>query len=182
MTTLGGRDLQDGDHKHANQYDHEFYLAIYPTAPPCPFLYPTLYLKGVVELRKSSYLCIKQRHTIPLKMLEPYDRRRSWISYQLTAESFAVVANTFAMTLPVPAKASATVTAGISHPETLSGDQSSQESDVAKTHDAPEQRSEKGIVGRTELPNQSQSKPKEDSATILAHYVLAKLPSACTQF
>ena len=79
------------------QYNHQFYLAVHPTEPPCLFLYPQLRLLHNLRLRKSGYLCIKKRYTIPLNMLDRYDQNHPELRYQLTAESFATVANTFAM-------------------------------------------------------------------------------------
>lgn len=97
LTTLNGRGLQDRRYTYGYQSKHEFYLAIHPKEPPCPFLYPQLHLVHDLPLRKPGYLSTRQRYTIPLSMLEHYDRKRTHLRYQLTAESFAIVANTFAM-------------------------------------------------------------------------------------
>lgn len=97
LTTLNGRDLEDRRYTYEYQYNHQFYLAIHPKEPPCPFLYPQLRLVHDLPLRKPGYLSIRQRYTIPLNMLEQYNRKRPHLRYQLTTESFAIVANTFAM-------------------------------------------------------------------------------------
>lgn len=97
LTTLNGKDLKDRRYTYENRYKHQFYIAIHPKEPPCPFLYPQLRLVHDLPLRKPGYLSIRQRYTIPLNMLEHYDRKHPHLRYQLTAESFAIVANTFAM-------------------------------------------------------------------------------------
>lgn len=101
LTTLKGRDLDDRRHTYQHQYNPQFYLAIHPTAPPCPFVYPQLHLMHDRRLQKAGYLSIRRRYTVPLSMLEHRGRDAN----QLTPESFAVVAGTFAMEVPTPVEA-----------------------------------------------------------------------------
>ena len=68
--------------------------------PPCPYLYPQLRLEHDLQLRKPGYLSIRERYTIPLDMLEHYNRKHPELRYRLTAKSFATVAKTFAMKIP----------------------------------------------------------------------------------
>ena len=46
-------------------------------------------------------------------MMEHYNRSRTQFHYQLTPQSFAIVANTFAMKVPMPAEAAVRLTVGL---------------------------------------------------------------------
>ncbi|CAF9935238.1 MAG: hypothetical protein ALECFALPRED_006343 [Alectoria fallacina] len=91
LTTLNDRDIELQKHP----FDNEFYLAIYPKEPPCVYLYPQLCLDQAVLLRKPSYLCIRERHSVHRSMLEPYEKGKAADSYKLSWSSYMIVANTF---------------------------------------------------------------------------------------
>lgn len=60
-----GRDLHDRRHTYRYQYSPQFHLAIYPTEPECPFVYPQLRLVNNIRLRKPGYLSIRKRYAVP---------------------------------------------------------------------------------------------------------------------
>ena len=150
LTTLRGRDLKARKYTYGHQYDHEFYLAIHPTEPPCPFLYPQLRLVNDIWLRKPGYLSIKKRYTVPLSMLEPYDQNRPESHYRLTPESFAIVASTFAMKIAMPAKVPAIKSAGPVYCNLPDEKQARLQSKAPTSHSESELGSEKSSLAKPE--------------------------------
>lgn len=149
--------------------------------PPCLFLYPQLRLVNNIQLRKPGYLCIKKRYTVPLSMLEAYDAKFPATRYNLTAESFAIVANTFGMKIPTPVEAAATETAEIIH-ETPDRTQSLPESKVATTASEPELGSERPPLVKIKLSAKPQSEPECDSKTTPTPPIPANPSSTYTKF
>ena len=150
LTTLHGRDLKARKNTYGHQYDHEFYLAIRPTEPPRPFLYPQLRLVNDIWLRKPGYLSIKKRYTVPLSMLEPYDRNRSESHYRLTPGSFAIVASTFAMKIAMPAEMPAIKTARPVHCKLPNATQAQLESEAPTPHIESKLGTEKSSLAKSE--------------------------------
>lgn len=181
MTTLRGRDLKARKDTYGHQYDHEFFLAIHPREPPCPFLYPQLRLVNDIWLRKPGYLSIKKRYTVSLSMLEPYDRKRSESHYQLTPESFAIVASTFAMKIAMPAEVPAIKSAGPVHCELPDETPARLESKALIPHSEPQLGSEKNLPAKSEPPAKPQSELESDSKITPDPPVPAKLSSASTE-
>ena len=55
-----------------------------------------------MTLRKPGYICIRQRHFVRRDELELYDKGRPADCYKLSPLSYAIVANTFRMNIPIP--------------------------------------------------------------------------------
>ena len=181
MTTLRGRDLEDGQHRYQYRYNHEFYLAIYPKKPLCPYLYPQLRLEHDLQLRKPCYLSIRERYTIPLDMLEHYDRKHPELHYRLTAESFATVAKTFAMKISHPIRSRCD---GDSSTRSLSNgppEQTAEERKPAMTHSEPNLSSEVSALAKSKPSPIPQSESEHGNRTTPTSYILANAPPTCVQ-
>ena len=136
---------------------------------------------GHLQLRKPGYLSIRKRYTIPLDMLEPYDRKRPHLRYQLTAESFATVAETFAMKLPFSSR---------SHSD---GDPCTQslcnvrrqptpaEKKIPMAHSEAEPGSEGRSLVRTDASAMLQSEPGPESQATLTSSILSSPISTYTE-
>ena len=175
MTTLGGRDLED------RQYSHEFYLAIHPKEPPCPYLYPQLRLKHDLLLRKPGYLSIRERYTIPLDMLEHYDRNRPELRYRLTTKSFVTVAKTFAMKFPRPIRSSCDGDGSTQSLCNVPQEPTTEERKPTMTHSEPDLGSEGSPLAKIKLSAMSQSKSDHGSRITPTSYILANPPSTYVQ-
>ena len=181
LTTLRGRDLEDRQHTYEYQYNHEFYLAIHPTEPPCPYLYPQLRLEHDLQLRKPGYLSIRKRYTIPLEMLEPYNRKRPNLRYQLTAESFATVAKTFSMKVPRPIRSSCDGDSSTQSLCNVPQKPAAEERKPAMTHSEPDLGSEGAPLAKIKLSAMPQSESERGSRITPTSYILANPPSTCMQ-
>ena len=181
MTTLRGRDIEDRQHTFQYQYNHEFYLAIHPTEPPCPYLYPQLRLEHDLQLRKPGYLSIRERYTIPLDMLEHYNRNRPELRYRLTAKSFATVAKTFAMKVPRRIRSRCD---GDGSTQTLCNvpqEPAAEERKPAMTHSEPGLGSEGAPLAKIKPSAMPQSESERGSRITPTSYILAYPPSTCVQ-
>lgn len=115
-------------------------------------------------------------------MLEHYNRYCPNFHYQLTSESFAIVANTFAMKIPVPVEAAMMVAGGQTQCIMANGAQSSSESKVATAVSEPDLGSERTLLPKTEPSVEPQSGMKYDGNAILTtSSVLANLSSTYTK-
>lgn len=104
---------------------------------------------------------------VPLNTLEPYERDCPESHYQLTTESFAIVASTFVMRLPMPAEAAAIDTAGPIHPELSDGIRSQSARKVATTRSEPQLGSGGPTLANTEPSAKLQSESERDSERLI---------------
>ncbi len=114
-------------------------------------------------------------------MLEPYDRKRSESHYQLTPESFAIVASTFAMKTAVPAEVPAIKTAGPILCELPDERQAGLESTALTPHSEPQLGSEKNFPAKSEPPAMPQSELESDGRITSNPPVPANLSSTYTE-
>ena len=181
MTTLRGRDLGDRHHTYQYQYDHEFYLAIHPLEPPCPYLYPQLRLRHDLQLRKPGYLSIRERYTIPLDMLEPYNRGRPGLRYRLTAESFVTVAKTFAMKISRPIRSRRDGDSSTQSLCNVPPGTTAKERKPARTHSEPGLGSEESPLAKIKPSVMPQNQLERASRITPTSYILSNSPSTCVQ-
>ena len=177
MTTLGGRDLEDRQYT----YHHEFYLAIHPKEPPCPYLYPQLRLAHDRQLRKPCYLSIRERYTIPLDMLEPYNRKCPELRYRLTTKSFATVAKTFAMKVSSRIRSRCDGDSFTQSSCNVPQKPTAEERKPAMTHNEPDLGSEGSPLAQIKPSTMPQSETEHGSRTTSTSYTLANPPPTCVQ-
>ena len=86
-------------HPH-NQEQRSWYLPIHPSKRH-PDLNVLLKLQGGLTLRKNSYICTRQQHTIPLAALRTYERERPNVRFVLKSGSYQTLIERAGFTAPV---------------------------------------------------------------------------------
>ena len=149
--------------------------------PPCPYLYPQLRLEHDLQLRKPGYLSIRERYTIPLDMLEHYNRKHPELRYRLTAKSFATVTKTFTMKIPRRIRSRRDGDSSTQSLCNVPQEPSAGKKKAVMTHSEPDPGSERpslAIIKPLAIP---QSESERDSRTTLNPHILAKPPSSCAE-
>ena len=110
-------------------------------------------------------------------MLEHYDRKRSYLRYQFTAESFETVAKTFSMRVPHPIRSNCDGDSSIVSLCNIPPGPPTDERKPAMTHSEPDVGSEGSSSAKVKPSVMPQSEPESGSRTIPTSYILANPPS-----
>ena len=149
--------------------------------PPCPYLYPQLRLEQDLQLRKPGYLSIRERYTIPLDMLEHYDRKRPELRYRLTTKSFAIVAKTFAMKFSRPIRSRCGGDSSTQSLRNVRPEPAAEERKPAMIHSEPDLGSEGSPLAKIKPSAMPQSESERGSRIAPTSYMLASPPSTYVQ-
>ena len=110
-------------------------------------------------------------------MLEHYDRKRPNRRYQLTAKSFATVAETFSMKFPRPISSSCDGDSSTQSLCNVPSEPTAEEKTPAMTHGEPDLVSEESPLAKIKPSVTPPSENERDSRITPTSYILASPPS-----